>query len=165
MFGVCSKESLEKIQVMQNKLLKLLLNLDRYTPTNILHSNLSVLKVEDIFKCNIVSFVNECRSNRCPDVFKNYYKIRESVYELRHTSRLEVPAARIDIGQNRCEVKGARLWNEYFNVTNKYLYKKSFRKHISKAFMNNYWYLHVWMYVYVHSFWETMYTMRGWAYH
>ena len=91
---------------------------------NILHSNLSVLKVQDIFKCSILSFVNKCRSNRCPDVFKNYYEIRESHYELRHNGRLEVPAARIDIGQNRCEVKGARLWNEYVNwQTNTYTRK------------------------------------------
>ena len=128
-FGACSRESLHKIQIMQNKWLKLLLNLDRYTPTNLLHNYLSLLKVEDIYKCNDLSFVNECRSNGCPDVFKNYYKIRETDYEL----RLDVPAARIDIGQNRCQVKGARLRNEYFNVTNKYLYMKSFRKHISKV--------------------------------
>ena len=41
---------------------------------NIPHSNLSVLKVEDIFNCNVLSFANESRSNRCPDVFKTIIK-------------------------------------------------------------------------------------------
>ena len=64
-FGSCSKQVLSRIQVMQNKLLKLLLNLNRRTPTTELHKTLSTLKVEDIFKSNILSFVNECRSGRC----------------------------------------------------------------------------------------------------
>ena len=49
-----------------------------------------------------------------------------------------MPVARIDTGQNRCKVKGARLWNDYFNVTNNYLYKKSFRQHIRKALVDNF---------------------------
>ena len=40
-FGSYSKQVFSKIQVMQNKLLKLLLNLDRRTPTTELHKNLS----------------------------------------------------------------------------------------------------------------------------
>ena len=37
--------------------------------------------------------------------------ISRCVYDL--TGWLWVPAARINIGQNRWEIKGARLWNEY----------------------------------------------------
>ena len=52
--------------------------------------------------------------------------------------------------QNQCDVKGDRLWNEYFNVTNKYLCKKNCRKHISEGLDNN-WYMHVRLHVYVHG--------------
>ena len=76
---------------MQNKWLELLLNPDRYTPMHLLKSNLSQLKAEGIYKGNVLSFDNECRSNRYPDAFENYDKIRESDYEPRHTGRLEMP--------------------------------------------------------------------------
>ena len=39
-YGLCSDTSLDRLQVMQNKLLKLLFRLNRYTSTNLLHSEL-----------------------------------------------------------------------------------------------------------------------------
>ena len=42
-FGSCSKQVLSKIQVMQNKLLKILLNLNRRTHTTELHKTLSFI--------------------------------------------------------------------------------------------------------------------------
>ena len=123
---------------MQNKLLKLLLNLNRRTPTTELHKTLSILKVEDIFKSNILSFVNECRSGRCSPVFCDYFSVRISDYDLRLNDRLDIPHARTDMGFNRCDVIGARLWNKHLELANKYLFKKSFRKQISKVLIENY---------------------------
>ena len=137
-FGSCSKQILSKIQVMQNELLKILLNLNRHTPTTELHKTLSILKVEDISKSNILSFVNECRSGRCSPVFCDYFSARISDYKLRLNDRLDIPHARMDMGLNRCDVIGARLWNKHLELTNKYPFKKSFRKQISKVLIENY---------------------------
>ena len=115
-FGDCANEYLQKLQVIQNKLLKLLLNFDRRTSTNELHHQLSLLKVVDIHNVNVLSFVNECRSGRCPTLFSNYYHVREAGYDLRQKDRLHVPMARTDIGQSCCKNKGARLWNNAFNT-------------------------------------------------
>ena len=57
-FGYCANEYSQKLQVIQNKLLKLLLNFDRRTSTNELHHQLSLLKVVDIHNVNVLSFVN-----------------------------------------------------------------------------------------------------------
>ena len=70
-YGSCADEHLSKLQVMQNKLLKLLLKLDYRTSTNLLHFHMSLLKIADIHTVNILSFVNECRAGRNPDIFKN----------------------------------------------------------------------------------------------
>ena len=99
---------------------------------------MSLLKVNDIHKVNVLSFVNECRSGRCPNVFIDYFKIREAGYRFRQTDRLDTPMARTDIGQSRCDIKGARLWNSNFNLVNPNLYKKSFRKRITKSYIENY---------------------------
>ena len=97
-FGDCANEYLQKLQVIQKKLLKLLSNFDRQTSTDALHQQLSLLKVVDIHKVNLLSFVNECRSGRCPTLFSCYYHVRETGYDLRQTYRLHVPMARTDIG-------------------------------------------------------------------
>ena len=85
-YGSCSKESLSKLQIMQNKLLKLLLKWDRRTPTDLVHQRLSILKIDDVRIAKVLSFVNECRSCRVPEMFVNYYKIRETGLHLRNRS-------------------------------------------------------------------------------
>ena len=58
-YGTCAKETLGKVQIMQNKLLKLLLKWDRRTPTDLVHYHLSILKINDMHTAKILSFVNE----------------------------------------------------------------------------------------------------------
>ena len=53
-------------------------------------------------------------------------RVREAGYDLRQKDRLHVPMARTDIGQSSCKIKGARLWNNKFNLVNPYLHKKAF---------------------------------------
>ena len=65
----CAKETLAKVQIMQNKLLKSLLKWDRRTPTDHVHYHLSILKINDMHTAKILSFVNEYRSGRVPDIF------------------------------------------------------------------------------------------------
>ena len=121
-FGDFANEYLQKLLVIQNQLLKLLLNFDRRTSTNELHHQLSLLKVVDIHNVNMLPFVNECKSGRCPTLFSNYYHIREAGYDLRQNDRLHVPMARTGIGQSCCKIKDAGLWNNAFNLVNQHLY-------------------------------------------
>ena len=137
-FGDCANEYLQKLQVIQNKLLKQLLNFDRRMSTDELHQQLSLLKVVDIHTLNVLSFVDECRSGRCPTLFSGYYHVRQAGYKLRQNDRLHVPMARTDTGQSSCKIKGARLWNNKFNLVHPHLYKKSFRKTITKPFIETY---------------------------
>ena len=50
--------------------------------TNELYQQLSLLKVVDIHTVNVLSFVNECRSGRCPTLFSSYCHIREAGYRV-----------------------------------------------------------------------------------
>ena len=63
------------MQIMKNKLLKLLFNFDRYINTFFLHKELSLLKVEDIYTTNLLSFVNECRARRSAPVFHDHFSV------------------------------------------------------------------------------------------
>ena len=137
-YGTCAKETLAKVQIMQNKLLKLLLKWDRRTPTDLVHYHLSILKINDMHTAKILSFVNECRSGRVPDIFVNYYKIRETGLNLRDRSSLDIPWARTDMGLSRCDVKGARLWNNNLQAASPLLHKKSFHIQLSKFLVSRY---------------------------
>ena len=130
-YGHYAKERFGKLQTLQNKLLKLQLKLYWRTSTNQLHTDISLLKVSDIHTVGLLSFVNESTVGRCPELFLNYFKIRKSEYALRNTQRLDVPWARTELGSSRCDIKVAKLWNEYFATVNELLYKKCFRKRLT----------------------------------
>ena len=123
---------------MQNKLLKLLLKYDKRTHTNFLHHVMSILQLKDMHIVKVLSFLNECRSGRIPDIFLDYYKVRETGVELRNDRTLDIPWARTNLGQSRCDIKGARLWNMYFDTVKSLLHKKSFRKRITKYSVSKY---------------------------
>ena len=137
-YGHCADEHLNKLQTLQNKLLKLMLKLDRRTSTNQLHRNLSLLKVSDIHTVSVLCFVNNCRASRCPGTFCNYYQVRQTERELRNKDHLDVPWARTDMGLSSCNIKGARLWNENFPAVNPHLYKKCFKTRVTKYFIEKY---------------------------
>ena len=70
--------------------------------------------------------------------FRDSYSVRNSDYDLRLNERLDISYTRTDMGLNRCDIVGARLWNKHLERANIYLFKKSFRKQISNVLIENY---------------------------
>ena len=156
---------------MQNKLLKLLLKYDRRTSTNCLHHEMSILQLNDMHTVKVLSFVNECRSCRIPAIFFDYYKVRETRRELRNNRTLDIPWARTDLGQSRCDIEGARFWNMNFDTVKSLLHKKSFRKRITKYVVSKYiWLIRLhcvfsFIIYNFHSHWEYIYWTNVYLYH
>ena len=123
---VQKKQYISKSQIIQNKLLKLLLKWDRLTSTDFVHHRLSILKVNDVHSAKILSFVNEYRASRVLDLFVEYFSARETGLNVRNRSSLDIPRARTDMGLSRCDVRGAWLWNNDLQTVTPLLYKKSF---------------------------------------
>ena len=130
-YGNCSERNVSKIQTMQNKLLKLLLQLDRLTPTSILHKNLTILKINDVYKCSVLSFVNDTQIGKCPKIFEKYFQKKLNNYDLRQ-KELDIPPARLALGDRAVMIKGAKLWNDIHTDLKIYKCKMTLRKHIMK---------------------------------
>ena len=64
--------------------------------------------------------------------------ITEAANMCDNTQHLNVPWATTDLGSSRCDIKGVKLWNEYFAKVNELLYKKCFRKRLTKALKAKY---------------------------
>ncbi|CAL4079418.1 unnamed protein product [Meganyctiphanes norvegica] len=68
------KLKMKQIQTLQNQLLKVLSSKNYRFSTNELHKEFNLLKVEDISKQEILTFVHNYFSNSLPPVFDNYYE-------------------------------------------------------------------------------------------
>ncbi len=81
-YGASSKSYLRKIQVIQNRILKTLYNKDWYTHTNILHKELNLLQIQDIFSLFQLTFVHNHQQGKLPEIFSGYYVTRENIHNI-----------------------------------------------------------------------------------
>ena len=137
-YGNCSERNINTLQTMHNKLLKLLLHLDRLTPTNRLYKHLYILKISDLYKCKVLSFVNETQLGKCPEIFENYFekntkkpkkKRTRSNYDLRQKGQLVIPTDRLALGDRALRTSGAKLRNNIHKDNLQYRNKTILCKH------------------------------------
>ena len=131
-YGSCSKKLLSKLQTIQNKLIKLFVGHPRLTPTNYIHHDLRILKVEDIYKTNVLNFVNNCLMKNCPTIFDNYFQIKQSTHRTRSEGSILIKRTRTVLGSLRVKSQGAKLWNNLDNGLHQYRLKKCFKKYCTR---------------------------------
>ena len=102
-YGSCWETSLSRVQVLQNKLLKLLLRLHPLTSTNTLHNRMKILKIRDIFELQLLIFVYRNLQGDCPPSLKNYFNRRNTTRNIRQRWQLDY---RIDLGASLFSTEG-----------------------------------------------------------
>ena len=80
-YGFTKAENMNKVQVLQNKLLKILTKNEMMYSTNRLHNDLHALKVSDIFFQEIASFVCSYLNNKLPVIFEGYFRRFNEVHQ------------------------------------------------------------------------------------
>ena len=128
-YGNCSERNVNKIQ-KNAKQLKLLLQLDSLKPTNILHKNLNILK--------IISFVNDTQIGKCPRIFEKYFHKKHSPYDLRQEGKLDIPPARLTLGDTAVRIKWAKLGNDIHKDLIPYKCKISLKRLLMKWHISRY---------------------------
>ena len=129
-YGQAGATKIHKIQVLQNKLLKVLAGKKFRYSTNKLHNEFGLLKVSDITKQEVLTFVFNYFSEKLPSVFDNYYETFSNIHSIntRNANHLIRKIRRkTDIGANSIKIKGSDLWNNLNNDIKVSLNTKQFR--------------------------------------
>ena len=134
LYGQAGPTKVKRIQTLQNQLLKVLLGKKYRFPTDDLHQELNILKVEDITNQEILSFVHNYFANKLPSAFDNYYQTfanlsnrvtRNSPNTIKIGNHSTVIAAR------SLKISGAKKWNELSNdiksIKNVKKFKREYR--------------------------------------
>ena len=113
-YGACSKNLIEKIQTLQNKLLKVLYEKPYRTNTNVLHTELKILKVIDIRKINILKFVYMSINKTSIKQFHNHDTLHRNIHNRnsRQSNRL-YPNGTLNTkyGESTIHYAGTKIWN------------------------------------------------------
>ena len=78
-FGIASQNKLKDLQVLQNKILRILQFKDRKYSTNAIHKECNILKLIDLYEFKILKFMHNVHYNKgkLPSVFKRYFEKNE----------------------------------------------------------------------------------------
>ena len=136
--GNTSSRNIFKQQVMQNKLLKYVMRFDIRTGTNLLHTTFNSMKVEDMHKNNVLTFVNMCLMGKCPEIFNQYYRVKTTPHETRQEGSLDMPSHRIEYGARSVKVVGIKLWNRLEKDMERYKLQPCFKWKIRKSYTSKY---------------------------
>ena len=116
LIGSANKTFLHKLQVKQNRALKILFFKDYETPTLHLHHELKVLMVADAYKFSLAKFVFKQLNNKLPFIFRNLYtKVNEThTHETRQSNliKIENKPNKTPHSEKLLSVTGALAWNE-----------------------------------------------------
>ena len=115
-YGVAASRLINEIQVLQNRILKIIHYKDRKYPTNLLHKESKILKLTDLYKSKILKIMHgkHFKNENRPKVFKDYLKTNEDShkYETRHKSDYKIYKSNKKWGDSMLKSVAARLWND-----------------------------------------------------
>ena len=137
-YGSCSLNLKRKLQIIQNRLLKLALKRHPRTGTNELHSQIKILKVEDIYKYSLSLFVHDCLHSNCPPPLEGYFTRRQTVHNTRQTGSLEIKRCRTNLGKTQVKYKAANLWNTLGDIMKNTQCRNTLKKPIKNNFLDHY---------------------------
>ena len=115
LYGAADKNIIEPLQILQNKLLRVLTKKDRMYSTNKLHNDLELLKINDIYESEILSFVYNCVNKNVPKVMGNYFTMLSDTHNVNTRNKNHIlydPCLKSKIGRLSVKQKGVQLWNK-----------------------------------------------------
>ena len=139
-YGHTSKRNIKRLQVNQNRMLKILYNKDWYTHTNDLHKELDILQIRDIFNISLLKMVYKQRNNELPGIFNHYFKTRYEVHNrsTRNCNKLEVTRTRTRFGNSTLKYQGAKLFNELPAQISNCKTLRTFKAKVKNNFISSY---------------------------
>ena len=138
-YGQAGSTKINKIQTLQNQLLKVLSNKNYRHPTEKLHKELNLLLVDDLAKQELLTFVHNYFSNSLPPVFDNYFDSFDHNYETRYgPNTIRQKNHDTEMAAASVIIRGAKLWNHLNTSYKTITTRKNFRTKVKSDMINLY---------------------------
>jgi hypothetical protein len=112
-YGTAYKKYINKLQVMQNRILKILTCKPYRYNSQQLHNELNILTVSNVYSLYVNTFVFKQFNHMLPKIFNQYYQTNECLRgcTTRQGSDFYVPKYKTTFGSKSTNIIGAKLWN------------------------------------------------------
>ena len=129
-YGQACANKMKRIQTLQNQLLKVLSCKNYLYSTDQLHDEFELLKINDLTKQEIATFVHNFFSNSLPPVFDGYFETLASNHNrnTRNGENLLKIHNHPTFAASSIKIQGAKVWNNMSNNLKNIPKVKNFRK-------------------------------------
>jgi len=131
-YGNTYTNQLNRLMILNNKLLPILQNAPCDTPVVKLYANFNTLTLPELHSYEMLKFVHNCvyDQNKLPSIFSNYsiqnYMIH--IHNTRSREHLHLQHTYSSLGQSSIKFKGSCLWNSLPDELKSGIYAHSFAK-------------------------------------
>lgn len=110
----CTKEEVQRLQIQQNKAMRILLSCDIYTPITVMLQSLGWLNIEQCIRRANLVLIYKIEHNLQPSYLKFYIEKRSNFYnyDLRTKQHFNIPMVNTTSLQKTLFYDGVRLYNE-----------------------------------------------------
>ena len=139
-YGSASDNNINRIQRLQNKLMKLLTKKEPRYCTNTLHSGLNILKVKDIYETSVLKFTFNCVNGNPIPKFSEFFRQQDNLHGHNTRQRRNLTRKRIntEIGRATTHFTGATLWNNLPSQLTDIKTVHSFKRNLFKHYVSKY---------------------------
>lgn len=125
-WGQAAKTHLQKIQITQNKLIKVLFNFNYLTSSKIIYSKTKLLNIQQLYSYNICILIRKILTQKIHTQIN--LKKKQHKYYTRNKDNFELPKTRTLYGKKTIEFEGAQLYNKLPNCIKNCLTFNSFKQ-------------------------------------
>jgi len=142
-WGCASKSTLKPIQILQNKVLRIINKSTwrDHIENNVLYEKYRVLKINDLHKLEVGKFMYHCNMNTQPEIFQQYFLTLDKVHNYNTRSKVNknyyLSSVRTDDGKSSIKFCGAQIWNKIplaLKTCSFYRFKKEYKKILLKNY-------------------------------
>ena len=140
-YGMAKSSTISPLQVMQNRLLKILTFKHRRFPTNSLYQELEILKVSDIHNLRLYVMIYKYVTGKLPEIFNNIFQDSESqpgTINTRNNSLFNVTRQNNIYGKLMLNNYGFNLWQRIPISIKQSTTLSSFKSAVKKYLMEQY---------------------------
>ena len=115
-YANCCKECLDKLNKLNNKLLRIILGKTITTPNIDLYRLLNVLPIPLLHEYTLLELIHKFHYHKylLPEIFQNYFTPKDSIhhYRTRNRCNLFMPTVNSATGQRSSLFRGSTFWND-----------------------------------------------------
>ena len=140
-WGSTFKTYLDKLQILQNKAIRVITNSDRRSSITPLFRNLKVLKIADLYTYEIAKLMHQYSKNMLPHCFSTFFSSLSKIHDRQSRSKsknnLYLPKFSTCRCQRSLRFQGVKIWNSLNAHLKKQSHKK-FKISLKNHFLESY---------------------------